>query len=155
VRITIDRQVRDALYEACRSRIESCSDLQIDDSRKDREAAMKLRSRLSLLGPLLDQIGWGPVSYRESFSVKVNARRMRPFVRRDIGESYRALRECVTTEAELRDELRAWRQSFSDDEWRDELASMRADVDRDLDRIAALKRLLEQLEQAAYGEAAS
>lgn len=150
MRVTIDRQIRDALYDACRSAIEGVSDLKIDDPRQ-REVVKDLRRRLSLVAPLLDQIGWSEEQDRESFSVDLNVRRVRPFVQRDLEAFHGLLSQSITTVSELRASVErevaeGWRDLLSDEEWEEELAWMRWRVDRSLDMIAAHARLLALLD---------
>src|SRR5437016_1231580 len=126
--LLIDRQSRDALYDACACDIEGCSDLRIGTD-YGREAAHTLHQRLRYLGPLLDQIGWQQDDGREVFEVDLNVRRGRPFLRRHVSEMQALLEESVTTEAQLDDSLAEFERhtgiSTSAEERAEQLAELR------------------------------
>ncbi len=153
--LLIDRQARDALYEACASEIEGVSDLRIAEG--DAGRVRDLWRKLKAAGPLLDQIGWEPETDLGVFGVDLNVRRTRSFLRRQIDVQQRMLQELVTTEAQLDHELavlaRHTGESTSEEERAWQLADMRARVDVDLDHLAAFRRLLNVLNGASLLDA--
>jgi hypothetical protein len=146
MRLTIDRDARAALWDAAQSEIEGCSDLRIEED-FDRQKVRDLHKRLRLLGPLLDQLGWDPEPDPEFFEVSFDARRMGRFLRRQVQGMQATLGEGITTEAQLDEWIREGDERTGEPTSEEErarlLTKMRAQVDRDLELLAAYRRLLD------------